>query len=75
MSDGIGDYQKIIIPEAKIEALVTFLINIAEGPAEAIGMLHAAIHAIDQINGAPRSPEQLGQELTTCLLLQQRQMQ
>lgn len=72
---GPSEYRKIEIPQAKIEALINFLLVTSEGPAEATGMLHAAIKAIDDINGTSRTPEQLGQELTTCLLLAQRAMQ
>lgn len=68
-------YEAILIPTEKIEDLVRYLVENASGPQEAIGLLHAAIRIIDELNGHPRSPEQLGQELTTCLLMAEKAMQ
>lgn len=69
-------YEAILIPTEKIEDLVRYLVENALGPQEAIGLLYAAIRIIDELNGHPRSsPEQLGQELTTCLLMAEKAMQ
>lgn len=72
----MNQYEKIVIPQEKIEALILFLQQVALGPQEAIGMLHSAIRIISDLPGQPfRSAEQLGQELTACLLMAEGQMQ
>jgi len=73
-------YQRIEIDSAKVEVLVKFLISISKGPSEAIALLHTAIQTVDIINAnlintEPQSPEALGQELTTGLLLAQGSVQ
>ncbi len=80
MPNATEGYEKVQIPPEKIEALINFLLEVSQGPQEAIGMLHAAIVAIDTMNAElrnepPRSAERLGQELTACLLLSKKAMQ
>lgn len=60
-------YQLISLTDEKIDQFMTFLIEITEGPAEAIALLHAGIAQVDSMNGA-RSAHQLGQELTFDLI-------
>lgn len=79
MTEHLG-YEKVFIPTEKVDALIQFLLLASQGPQEAIGMLHAAIKIIDEMNAKsngelPRSAELLGQELTACILLSQKAMQ
>lgn len=71
----ISKYEEISIASEKIEALMHFLLNVAQGPQEAVGMLHQAIVKINALKEKPSTPEELGQELTACILLSRREMQ
>lgn len=61
-------YQAVIVSTAKLELLMDFLVQLTEGPAEAVALLHRTLAAIPASDGTHRSAKQLAEELAFGLI-------